>query len=234
MKRAHFSLVELLVVVAVIAILAGLLLPALNTAKETARSISCAGNLKQQGLGINYYLGDNNNNWQFPMLKDAGGSEITWHVVVAYYIGQVPEMTSSAWDKMKGWGVLRCPSDPTRTSGNFTLGNYWFSGGAGATKCGLDYKNFTSLQFPAQLMMAMDGPSNEHCPNQNSCYRTLSFITGVGYDNAVISFLKSARHRKSVNAVYVDGHVENVGHGEMCSQLSDMWNSKFFNYYQRW
>ena len=42
-----FTLVELLVVVAVIAILTGLLLPALNKGRERARSASCFGNLEQ-------------------------------------------------------------------------------------------------------------------------------------------------------------------------------------------
>lgn len=119
-------MIELLVVIAIIAILAAILFPVFAQAREKARAISCASNLKQLSLAVIQYASDNDQcvpgiHFEENFTAHAKQSPLPPSTVypAATYVGGSTYQSGQGWageiyPYVKSTGVYKCPDDPTQ------------------------------------------------------------------------------------------------------------------------
>jgi len=147
-NRGGFTLVELLVVIAIIGTLVGLLLPAVQSAREAARRSACSNNSKQLGLALLNFESARN---RLPAASDRAlaGSGFSWVTMVLPFMEETNLYTqiSSVSGRLQTWGTtggttslpqLICPSFAGDKSGGSTSGlsaisNYKGTAAAGYT-----------------------------------------------------------------------------------------------------
>jgi len=104
-KRAGFTLVELLVVIAIIGILIALLLPAVQAAREAARRLQCANNLKQLALALHNYS-DGHGTLPYGAVSS---NDLAWRVFILPHIEQKGLYSRIDFRK----GTMESPTNPS-------------------------------------------------------------------------------------------------------------------------
>lgn len=204
-RTAGFTLIELLIVVSIIAILAGLLLPALNKARMAAHKAGCTSNLKQIGNAMIMYRND----WEDYIAPQNDGIKHMnyWDFQYGYRYLNGKTTTGGAWTKdPNSWKVFRCPEDKTeidyRRSYAMVINLMRLIGSNKLPKGG-EYKQ------PASTYAITDTDYHGYLAPGNITTYTASRV-GVADSNGKWYLGNShnigPNHNNAANILYLDGH----------------------------
>lgn len=187
-----FTIVELLVVISIIAILAALLLPALNKARERGRNAVCTGNIKQIGSSLQMYASDFNDfvpytqSWKNTGITEPNGTNSNRRPTFA-------ERLSPYYKKLQ---IVQCPVSTKQLK---SLGNNWHTNytankifGWSSSQETVPARRLNRCKSPTQAAVLIDG--------ENKGRYTMAFGGSCSHpDN---------RHSGRWNILLADGHLQ--------------------------
>ena len=209
-----FTLIELLIVIAIIAIVASLLLPALARAKASARSIQCLNQMRQIGLATRLYSDDNQN--QFPRSQHSAAArrQLVWERALA------PQFRSGGSD-INTWtnlisGIYHCPEDFAPKYIDYGINAYFE---LEPPEVQTTWHRVTSIPIPSSTICFCEigNAKTDHVMPED--WELIS-------DATLNDILKPERHLKQANYIFVDGHAAHQKFVTTFNPASDrnLWN----------
>jgi prepilin-type processing-associated H-X9-DG protein/prepilin-type N-terminal cleavage/methylation domain-containing protein len=216
-ERGAFTLVELLVVIGVIALLIAILLPALSSARESAKAVSCLSNLRQLATAAHAYAVEHQGS--FPIAQYAAD-----HPDVAYgyawdftLVLDKATMTRSLrpgllWPANTEARVQQCPAFEGRSGtlmDPYTGYNYNTSYiGRGQGELIVAPAKVSQVRSPSMTALFGDG---EWSGGANKYMRSPKFSPSDSHVGGRHAGAQGFRHRKRTNVAFCDGHAEALG-----------------------
>lgn len=206
MKRPAFSLVELLVVVAIISVLSAILLPVFWSVRGKARQMACSSNLHQIGVGVQMYMQDYDG--RFPRLVDAEDRTCSaiWSVYpnFAKDIPRLLPLQEGLLPYTSSTSIFSCPSDTGFDVDDFTPCTL-NARPSSFEKFGISYGYRTEVAAKEVSESSLGSPANINL-----------VFDSVGYWHGTLLPLE-----RRYNVLFADGHVKNISY----DQIMEAWTT---------
>ena len=232
-RESSFTLIELLVVIAIIAILAAMLLPALNSAKQTAQKIGCLNQQKTVLLAEQHYISSYNEYLMPTVLR----STYTWNKIAAalLYANPTSKQLSALWT---------CPGEPLPL-GHYNSGYFYYGHLAmNATMGGYDppqyannasyvtawnYRKVTACKIPSVNMISLDNGRKDNDNLQaHGSVAYVAFRHGGGYKaNKQLKSTVGNPNGTLTNCGYLDGHAATEKRAIFLPKQDDYYMTQF-------
>lgn len=217
-ETATFTIIELLAVIAIIAILASLLLPTLRSARESAKSIYCSGNMKRLMFAFNMYASDYANHSPLVGGRENGHGNNYWNTLPPYMgAPDYANMTEDAMPKL-----VVCPSAPREWGRwHYSQPYSWWRKRLQASDGYADDSStpqvdglaggvpLTKISHPSGVMSFGEArPYKDVFSRTYGGYQYYGFFSYPDRDDRVPDLLIPDMHGRGMNTAFVDGHVK--------------------------
>ncbi len=201
-SRKAFTLIEMLVVIAILALLAVMIVPGINRALSGARSTKCMSNLRQINLALTMYSLENRGYWPKPTgnYLNEGNPSVSWQIAIQEFI-------QINFPKMNQDTVLLCPEARRTYPGGEARRSYALNS-AGTN--GQTSRSMGMILNPSNTALVLDsGPTGG---GVGDGWHTF----GINTYSTVAEF----RHNEGLNILFVDGSVRQLP-GREAAQLEE-------------
>lgn len=233
-------MVELLVVVAVIAVLAALLTPAVLGARAKGHDAACRSNMRQHYSAFMHYASDNDGLLPGFLNPPSVGAPCNGNTWIIWQTTLVKDGYLSGWMSGNRGLVTRgldCPAningyypEPGSTPGNFTFRNgnpdYLYNAGMGVDpSCagiGLPKVRLSSIANPSQKAVLFEGGQQYGWAQYRSNYALSAEQSSdaIYFNPSSISYTIADPHANASNVLMLDGHVESFARGKIDWQIA--------------
>ncbi len=201
-KKSGFTLIEILVVIAIISILAAILFPVFARARENARRASCLSNLKQLGLGVQMYTQDYDERMPPAYQYNGAPGDTTqlysWMALIMPYVKSSQACVCPSWSNDSGYSEGSPDRNPPIPVSSYTA-VFPVTGSVG--------RLLAEFVAPAETIFGLD---RKQCTAIGTCDR---FYWSGNYTTVMARMMNEApantgSHFDGNNVFFVDGHAK--------------------------